>query len=1254
MSKRCMGCMENYDNEYEICPHCGYVEGTPAEEAIHMDPKTLLHNRYIIGKVLGFGGFGVTYVAWDGKLEQKVAIKEYLPSEFSTRMPGQTSVTVFNGDKGEQFNDGMTRFVEEAKRLAKFQDEPGVVKVYDSFLENDTAYIVMEFLDGETLSERLKRETVIPENEAVEMLMPVMKSLHSVHQERILHRDIAPDNIFITKSGEVKLIDFGASRYATTSHSRSLTVIIKPGFSPEEQYRSRGDQGAYTDVYALAATLYKMITGKTPPDAMERRAKYENSNKDILEEPHKINKKISLNRENAILNAMNVRIEDRTPNVAAFMKELDANPPAKRIYGKIKKLDLYTLPIWVKVIAPVVACIGIVFGALMLTGVIDFEQYVVNQSIPDGYVVVPDLYGLTANEVDKKLEGLGLEYEIDMPVESEYLPEDKVVYQSIRAGRWTTKEYPFKIKFAIKKGGSAGEDGLIKIPSVGRMNVEAAKELLVKEGVPADKIKIKKENSNEIAKDLVIMQDPEGGETFKEEHIENITITLIISNGFETPDIVGLKLEEAKKVLKENNLEEKNLGYVESDLPEGTIVSQSPKAGEFISAYTKVEYTISSGPDSEANKDDYKKVPDVVNKTKTEAIRLLEQAGFKVTYKTIPDGKRDVVSSQNPVANTMQKKGSEVVIFVGSGIEEDKTIEISFDAMGGSVSTSEKVYDINSIYGSLPKAERNGYIFKGWYTDSEGGSNVKEDQKVTKDAATKLYARWEAKTFTVTLNGNTGTPAEKTVTVTFGKTYGTALSSNLPKKEGYGFAGWKTEDGKTVSANDKVDITGDIVLYAQWSANSITVTLDASEGTISGDSILTIKYGEYYSGLTEPERTGYIFEGWYLDGNEVTENTKVTRTDSHTLYAKWTPRSVTVTLNANGGTVSHSSITVKFGSSYSDLPADPVRDGYTFSDWTDANGYSVTSSTKVTNVSNHTLYANWTPKKVTVTLNANGGKVSPSSVEVTFDSTYVGLPTNPTKDYNNFVGWYDENGNVVTSSTKVTNASSHTLYAKWTLKPLSPWMPASSLPNGAEVVEQKWTYTKTETTTSTASSLSGWTQTGSSWRQTGSGTHYYASYPSGFSTSHSLYFKYNKSALTSYENASNKREVSAASQYTYIYWHWTYRDDSYGHDRLIGDKYSPSSTYLQNNIYFHAFETTESASLRSGSTKVYNSTTLSTPPKFGSSKWWYRFSVYKQTYTDYEKLYSYKKVTNGLESATQVYASDTVSNVQHMIRYREK
>ena len=201
MSKRCLGCMEQFGDEFTICPHCGYVVGSVPEEPIHMLPGTILHDRYIIGKVLGFGGFGVTYVAWDGRLEQKVAIKEYLPGEFSTRMPGQTTVTVFNGEKTEQFHGGLKKFVDEAKRLAKFQNESGIVKIFDSFEENKTAYIVMEYLQGETLSEYLKKNGTIPEEQAVEMMRPIMESLITVHEEGLLHRDIAPDNIFLTTSG---------------------------------------------------------------------------------------------------------------------------------------------------------------------------------------------------------------------------------------------------------------------------------------------------------------------------------------------------------------------------------------------------------------------------------------------------------------------------------------------------------------------------------------------------------------------------------------------------------------------------------------------------------------------------------------------------------------------------------------------------------------------------------------------------------------------------------------------------------------------------------------------------------------------------------------------------------------------------------------------------------------------------------------------------------------------------------------------
>ena len=176
----------------------------------------------------------------------------------------------------------------------------------------------MEYLDGITLKEYLKQNGKIPAEQAFEFITPLIESLDRVHAEGIIHRDIAPDNIMITTDGRVKLIDFGAASYATTTHSRSLTVIIKPGYSPEEQYRSRSDQGPHADVYSLGAVLYKMVTGQTPPDALERRANYENKGKDILPPISKFTKKVPKNIENAIYNAMNPRIEDRTPDMVNF------------------------------------------------------------------------------------------------------------------------------------------------------------------------------------------------------------------------------------------------------------------------------------------------------------------------------------------------------------------------------------------------------------------------------------------------------------------------------------------------------------------------------------------------------------------------------------------------------------------------------------------------------------------------------------------------------------------------------------------------------------------------------------------------------------------------------------------------------------------------------------------------------------------------------------------------------------------------
>ena len=371
---RCYGCMKEYDDSFDICPFCGYSNSFKAEEALQIVPGTVLAERYLIGRSVGCGGFGVTYIAWDSQLEMRVAVKEYLPSEFATRVPGQTLVTAFSGDKTQQFSDGLDRFIDEARRLAKFRNEKGIVKVFDSFEENNTAYIVMEYLEGETLAAFLEREKRVSVDKAIEMMMPVMESLSVVHEAGIIHRDISPDNIFITSSGELKLIDFGAARYATTSHSRSLSVIVKPGYSPEEQYRSRGDQGPYTDVYALAGVIYKMVTGVTPPDAMERRAYFEGKNKDILEPVSKYTKEITANQETAIHNAMNVRIEDRTPDVISFVGELISDEPVKRRVGKIKRIDILKWPLWLKITVPTGIITVVTLLVLLLTGVIHFSS----------------------------------------------------------------------------------------------------------------------------------------------------------------------------------------------------------------------------------------------------------------------------------------------------------------------------------------------------------------------------------------------------------------------------------------------------------------------------------------------------------------------------------------------------------------------------------------------------------------------------------------------------------------------------------------------------------------------------------------------------------------------------------------------------------------------------------------------------------------------------------------------------------------
>ena len=315
----CMGCMREKKGNGP-CPHCGFDENKYEPAPHHLPLRTILNGKYLAGKVLGEGGFGITYLGWDLNLEVKLAIKEYYPNGFVVR-DASRSVTLLSGQNPEFFQRGRDKFVDEAKRLGKFWGLPGIVSVKDYFQENRTAYIVMEFIERKTLKEvltesggRMDVETVLA------MMKPVMESLEVVHREGLIHRDINPDNIMVDDKGKAKLLDFGAARDLWKDVEHPYSVAVKP-YAPEEQYRSHGKQGPWTDIYGLCATIYRAVTGEVPAESLDRVAG------EKLKRPSEYGINMGKAREDTLMKGLEVYQKNRQQTVTELMKEMYMDTP---------------------------------------------------------------------------------------------------------------------------------------------------------------------------------------------------------------------------------------------------------------------------------------------------------------------------------------------------------------------------------------------------------------------------------------------------------------------------------------------------------------------------------------------------------------------------------------------------------------------------------------------------------------------------------------------------------------------------------------------------------------------------------------------------------------------------------------------------------------------------------------------------------------------------------------------------------------
>lgn len=287
----------------------------------YLPPGTILEERYVVGRVIGQGSFGITYIGRDTLFDDVVAVKEYFPAHHVFRnVTGDEGIKVclYEDEDQTEYEQMMGKFLDEAKRLSQFREVRGIVSVRDFFFANNTAYMVMEYVEGVSLKEYVEKNGPMKGEWVLLHMDPLMDALERIHETGLIHRDISPDNIIVKPDSSLELIDFGSARQTNTEEEKSLTVVFKRGFSPAEQYRSRGEQGIFTDVYAVCATMYFCLTGKVPDEALERI--FVDETPSLLSMPEI---ELSRSQKKAVMKGISVRAQERYSSIRELRMALN-------------------------------------------------------------------------------------------------------------------------------------------------------------------------------------------------------------------------------------------------------------------------------------------------------------------------------------------------------------------------------------------------------------------------------------------------------------------------------------------------------------------------------------------------------------------------------------------------------------------------------------------------------------------------------------------------------------------------------------------------------------------------------------------------------------------------------------------------------------------------------------------------------------------------------------------------------------------
>ncbi len=317
---RCLNCMQ--ETASNVCSYCGYDSSAYELQPGVLKPQTCLKGRYYLGRVLGRGGFGITYNGWDAQVGRRVAVKEYFPSGLVVRLKDDNTISAVSSVNTQSFKSGVVKFFDEAQILSEFRGVKEIVEIYDFFYENETSYIIMEFVEGENILQIMARRKIMDTGTAADIILKLTGAMMKVHAKDVLHRDISPSNVIITGDGGIKLIDFGSARQFAVDQSNSMSVILKNGFAPIEQYSRKGNHGPWTDIYSICATFYYMITGMLPEQATDRVIE------DALIPPSEFRSDITPQQEAVLLKGLAVIAADR------YRSASELKDAIKEAYGK--------------------------------------------------------------------------------------------------------------------------------------------------------------------------------------------------------------------------------------------------------------------------------------------------------------------------------------------------------------------------------------------------------------------------------------------------------------------------------------------------------------------------------------------------------------------------------------------------------------------------------------------------------------------------------------------------------------------------------------------------------------------------------------------------------------------------------------------------------------------------------------------------------------------------------------------------------